>query len=398
MSLRAGFSRFALAGILSAVAFGGAWAQDAGTVAEHLKAALAVQGMNIAWTGVTGDSSRMVLQGVTLSAPGAPESLPIGDLTLSGVTEEEGGFHIDNLVSAPASHEQDSMTFDIGTIEIDSLHIPTENATAALDKIAHYESLKLDTASVKVGTDTAFSMNGLAVQMSPLIEGKVIEMTTTLGGFNANLGLVDDPKTKATLEELGYSEISGNFDAAGTWNPASGEAVLSKYDLTVDKAGTFGSRLTLGGYTLDFLNSLQALSKEIPADDNKALDLHSRGVEQMSHLLGSLSLVNASIRFEDDSLTGRLLDYFAKQQGVSAKDLANQAKAMVPFLMAQLNNPELAAQVSAALNTYLDDPRSIEISAAPASPMTFEQIMTEAKSNPLDLPNTIRLKVSANQP
>ena len=50
---------------------------------------------------------------------------------------------------------------------------------------------------------------------------------------------------------------------------------------------------------------------------------------------------------------------------MSAKDIANQAKAIVPFLMAQLNNPELTTEVTAAVGKFLDDPKSLEIAAEP---------------------------------
>ena len=36
--------------------------------------------------------------------------------------------------------------------------------------------------------------------------------------------------------------------------------------------------------------------------------------------------------------------------------------------MMQSNTPELATEISAAVNAYLDDPQSIEIAAAPPAP------------------------------
>ena len=42
-----------------------AFAQDA-AVADRLKAALGAQGVDISWTGVTGDNSSMVLLGVSV--------------------------------------------------------------------------------------------------------------------------------------------------------------------------------------------------------------------------------------------------------------------------------------------------------------------------------------------
>lgn len=117
----------------------------------------------------------------------------------------------------------------------------------------------------------------------------------------------------------------------------------------------------------------------------------------MLGLLQQLTFNGASVRFTDDSLTNKILEYVAKQQGMSPKDVANQAKAIVPFGMAQLNNPELTAQVTAAVSTYLDNPKSIEIAARPSSPVPFALIMAGAMSNPADLTKTLGVSVRANE-
>jgi hypothetical protein len=79
------------------------------------------------------------------------------------------------------------------------------------------------------------------------------------------------------------------------------------------------------------------------------------------------------------------------------EDIANQAKAIVPFLTAQLNNPELSAEITAAVSKYLDDPQSIEVVAAPPAPVPFALIAAGAMSTPLDLPKTLGVSVIANE-
>jgi hypothetical protein len=110
-----------------------------------------------------------------------------------------------------------------------------------------------------------------------------------------------------------------------------------------------------------------------------------------------LTFHGATIRFDDDSLTGKVLDYVAKQQGMKPQDIANQAKAIVPFLMAQLNNAELTKNVTEAVGAFLDDPQSIEIKASPASPVPFALVMAGAMATPKDLPKTLGVTVTANE-
>lgn len=170
---------------------------------------------------------------------------------------------------------------------------------------------------------------------------------------------------------------------------------FSKYDITVDGAGTFGMTFSLGGYTAELVKSMQELQKKM-AEAPEGADNSAQGMAMLG-LMQQLSFNSASIRFADDSLTNKVLDYVGKQQGMSGKDVANQAKAIVPFGLAQLNNPDLTTQASAAVNQYLDDPRSLEIMASPTSPVPFAMIMADAMSNPVNLTKTLAVQVKANE-
>ena len=77
-------------------------------------------------------------------------------------------------------------------------------------------------------------------------------------------------------------------------------------------------------------------------------------------------------------------------------DIKNQAKAIVPFLTAQLNNPELSSVVTAAVTKYLDDPKSLQISAVPPAPVPFAQIAATGMTNPIDLTKTLGITVKSN--
>jgi hypothetical protein len=72
-------------------------------------------------------------------------------------------------------------------------------------------------------------------------------------------------------------------------------------------------------------------------------------------------------------------------------------KGMAPMMIAQLNIPELQNAVSAAVNTYVDDPKNITISAAPAKPVPFPMIMGAAMGAPNTIPSVLGVTVTANQ-
>ncbi|MER9406978.1 hypothetical protein NKI36_23365 [Mesorhizobium caraganae] len=391
---RSTLKKLAFSTFLLTLPLNAAFAQDA-AVADRLKAALAVQGVDITWTGVTGDNSSMVLQGVSVKPAAEKEALPIGDVKLEGVTEANGGFDIATISTSAFEHSKDGVTLNLTPFVIHDANIPAEGATGPLGSMMIYKSAELENLTVKVADKTAFSVDGVAVQITPPADGKSMEFSATTEKFNADLTLVDDAKSKEAINALGYQNISGNIEIGGTWQPSDGKMDLSKYDISVENAGTLGMTFGLGGYTVDFIKSMQEMQKKMAAQPEGA-DNSAQGMALLG-LLQQLSFNGASVRFDDDSLTGKVLEYVGKQQGMSGKDIANQAKAIVPFGMAQLNNPELTAEVTAAVSKYLDDPKSLEISAEPPAAVPFALIMAGAMSNPLDLPKTLGVHVTANE-
>lgn len=394
MIKRSTLHKLAFSTFLLALPLNAALAQD-NAVADRLKAAFAGQGVNLSWTGVTGDASNMVLQGVSIKPTGEKEALSIGDVKLEGVTEANGGFDIATVSTTAFEHSKEGITVALTPFVIHDMTVPAENASGPTGSLVMYKSAELSNMTVKKGDKTAFSMDGLNIQITPPADGKAMEFSGTTKAFNADLTLVDDPKSKEAIDGLGYQQISGNFALAGSWQPSDGKMELSKYDITVDNAGTLGLTFSFGGYTTDFIKSLQAMQKKM-AEQPAGGDNSAQGMAMLG-LLQQLSFNGASIRFTDASLTNKVLEFAGKQQGMSAKDIANQAKAIVPFGMSQLNNPELTTQASAAVGKFLDDPKSLEISAQPPSSVPFALIMAGAMSNPLDLPKTLGVAVKANE-
>ncbi|MHA6642111.1 hypothetical protein [Mesorhizobium sp. A623] len=392
---RSTFRKLALSSFLLVLPLTSAFAQDTTDVADRLKASLAAQGIEMNWTRISGDAAHMVLEGVTLNAVAEKDKLPIGDIALDGVTEADGGYTIQTVTTKPFTRTEDKAELSLSPIVIHEMTIPPENATGETGSLVLYKSMEIASFTAKVADKTAFSMDNLAIDITPPADGNALEFSGNAEKFSADLTLIDDPKSKEVIDALGYQNITGSFEMAGSWQPSDGKMELSQYDITVDEAGTLGVTFDVGGYTLDFVKSLQDMQKKMAAQPEGA-DKSAQGMAVLG-LMQQLTFNSTSIRYDDDSLTNKVLDYVGKQQGMSAKDIANQVKAIIPFGMAQLQNPELTAQVSAAVGKFLDDPQSLEISAQPPSAVPFALIMAGAMSNPYDLTKTLGVTVTANE-
>jgi hypothetical protein len=380
---------------LLAIPFHGAYAQDANAVAERFKKVLADQGMNFTWTGVSGDTSSLALEGVSFAPSGQAEPVALGRITFEGITEQDGGYRIETITTEPYSTTEEKMTFDISAATFTGLTLPPEGETDPVAAMAMYEGMEIASISARMADKTLFSLDSLSFDITPPADGAALEFTGSAEKFTADLSIAEDPQAKKVIEALGYQTISGNFEMAGSWQPTDGRMGLTQYDITVDNAGTLGFTFDLGGYTPAFLKSLQEMQKKM-AEQPAGADNSAQGLAMLG-LMQQLTFHAANIRFDDDSLTGKVLDYVAQQQNMKPEDIANQAKAIVPFLTAQLNNPELSAEITAAVTKFLDDPQSIEIVAAPPAPVPFALIAAGAMSTPLDLPKTLGVKVMANE-
>jgi hypothetical protein len=386
----------AFTALLLALPANAAFAQEAGAVADRLKAVLAEQNLLVDWAGVEQSGSQIVLKGVTVGLANQPASNPIGDVTLDGVTEENGGYTIGTVTFPGFSTNENGLAFDMASARLSGLRVPPAGSAEPAAAFLMYDSAELASVSVKRGDAEVFGLTNLHFEMTPPADGKAMAFTGAADKFTVDLTTVPDPQSKAVIDALGYQKLAGNIQMAGSWQPSDGMIELSKYDLAVEDVGTLGMTFSLGGYTPAFVKSLQDMQKKMAAAP-AGQDQSAQGIAMLG-LMQQLTLSGVSVRFDDDSLTGRVLDFYAKQQNVSVNDLKNQVKAIMPFATAQLNNPELNSQIVNAVNAFIDSPGSIEIAAEPAEPVPFAQLAASGMSNPIELTKTLGLRVSANQP
>jgi hypothetical protein len=400
----AALRRLAFSVILLAFPLNQAAAQDASAVAERIKAYAAAQGTVLEWTGVTGDASSMVLEGVTVKAANMDDALAIGNVTLSGIVEQNGGYRVETTTTSPISTTSEGVTFDMSPLLITGWNIPAENPADPLATLSLWDSAEIASVTFKMADKTVFSIAGVSSTVTRPADGKPMDFTGGISSFTGDLSVITDPQTRAVVEAFGYQTVNGSYQTAGTWNMADGRMSITQNDFIVENAGKFGFKFDIGGYTLDFIKQMQEVQKKMAAQPAGEAASSAADMEMLG-LMQQLSLNGATIRFDDASLTGKILDFVAQQQGQKREDIVNLAKAGLPFMLMQMQLPDLAAAISPAINAYLDDPRSIEIKAAPPAPVPFTMLGGAAMANPNDpgaaakaIWSMLGVTVTANQP
>lgn len=388
---RHGFMLGTVAAIAVAMPWGPAFAQDIDGALERLKVLMAEQAVVIDWASVERDGADATLIGVTAQSEG--QSVEIGDVSLEGISEDDVGYRIE-MVSLPRyEFGDDDDTVEIDGIWMSGVILPNEEEINRYGGFLFYSEAEVESIVVRSDGRDAFTMDGVTAQVDEPGADGPMGFTAGAEAFTVDLSVLPDANQRAVVQALGYEQLTGSLAMDGNWNPVDGRLTLSRNEIIVDEAGTLGFTVDLGGYTTEFVAAVRQMQQAMA--DNPEQDESAQGLAVLG-LMQQLTLHGAEIAYGDDGLTQNVLGFVAQQQGVQASDVANQAKAMLPFAMAQLNNPDLSAMVTGAVNAFLDNPQSLRITAAPANPTPFALIMAGAMASPQSLTSTLGLTVTAN--
>lgn len=386
--------RLQVAGLLLALMPSSSFALEAEAVAERLKKAFASQNLEIAWTSARADGDSVTLEGVTAGMKGAGEKLPVGQVVLEDITEENGGYVVGRVGLPTLTSVEDEVTLEATGIEIAGLELPEALDSGDQPEIVRYDSARVERMSFTTADTEVFVINEMTVEVQPSGDNEPIAFTGGAESLSADLTKVLDARGKAVMDALGYTTFEGSMELAGSWSPVDGRSSMEQFDLTIDNAGTLGMSMEMSGYTPQFIKAMQDLQAQAAQPGSEAEA--AQGMAMLG-LMQQLTFVSAEISFEDDSFTSKVLDFLAKQQGVKPEDIANQAKAMLPFVLAQLKSPEFSAKVAEAVSAYLDNPQNITISAQPAAPVPAAMIAAGAMTAPESLIGSLNVTVTANE-
>jgi hypothetical protein len=379
------------------LAFSGtAFALDGNDLLKKINASYNTQGAAITAAAVETDGSTVVLKGAAFSSDAMSQhKFPLGDITFEDVEEDNGGYHIGTAKFDDINFTDKDTTVTVVDMYMSGISVPATANSGTIDSILFYDEAHSGEVKVNVAGKDVVTLEETVATMSMSDDKNEIGFKISATGFEADLSDVQDPAYKEALDQLAIKSLAGKMNMEGNWEVSSGKVDVSDYSVELDDVGTLSLAFGFTGYTLDFIKSMQETIKAQAANPNKQQAEQAAGLAMLG-LAQQLSFTNAEIRFVDDSITKRAIDYAASKQGMDGEQLSQTIKGMAPLMMAQLNLPELQNAVSAAINAYIDDPQNFTISAVPESPVPFPMIMGAAMGAPNTLPTVLGVKVSAN--
>lgn len=188
-----------------------------------------------------------------------------------------------------------------------------------------------------------------------------------------------DPEVRERLKTIGYDTLSFGVEASSNWDAASGTLNLPSIAFSGASMGRLDFSAVLGGVTADNVRAAQSGDPQV-----------------VMGMLQNMTVQSAKLRFDNQSIVERLIDFSAKDQGVSRDVLVGQMTSALPMLLQPLQNPAFSDQVSKAVGDFLRQPRSLTIRVAPQNPTPLFQIIGLAAMAPQTIPQALQISVTAN--
>jgi hypothetical protein len=342
----------------------------------------------------------VVIDGLNASLPVQGDAtgkmaISIGKIKLSGITDKGNG-----LFEVAAAQYSDTK-IDMGSTEATFvISVPQSAAEywyvkALGDNPTPQEILR---ASLNVAKKmTAGTMTLTAAGQS--FSADSYEMTwdgdpaTGSGKTDFKISNIAVPETAIAamdptgmLKQLGYSSLA--FDIGGNGNIDIGSDKMG-FNFDVFYAGKDMGTLKVGAGVGEIptalLGELQKLEGKVQPDPTVFMPL-----------VQGIQVSQIKMRFEDQSITKKVIPLIAKMQGMDEATLLANTGAMLQLGLAELKNPAFTQKAVEAINAYLKDPRSITILAKPAQPVTVQQIMSLDPNNPGAAIDQLGVTISAN--
>ena len=348
--------------------------------AANALAAAVVKGSNVEATYDSAelDGSNIEIQGFKITRKSENDTVTFDNVVIENPTDSDNGIF-----------ESPKIVFTGGTV--------TGDADGTLGEATITEVTVLDPAKA-----TGDSLSGsMLFHTAEAIDLKV-KPKDQLGEVTIDRMYVEVGNVVDNVPQDNKGSIEGITLPAALFPADSGFKLDSiGYDKLVLDVSWDGSRdtttktVTIRDFTLSIENggdlSFEGVIGEVP--DARTLNDPTAAQNVTKTQLHSLT-----IRYDDNSLAGRIMDYLAKQQSLSREDYANQISAALPFLLAALNNQPFQEKVSTALGGFLQDPKSLTIDLAPEAPVSGDDIIALAKTEPGSIPDKLNASVTANTP
>lgn len=289
----------------------------------------------------------------------------VGDFTLSGLSLKFG----DNVGSASLAK------FGIGGLVLPSPDAVQKVAEArAAGGPIDYESLippitYVETAGLNVAIPDVLmaSLDRFRLDLGDYDGALPKTVSLDLAAADLPAGLIPSDRARDLLARFGYDRL--HLDAGGHVDATAADQIAVKdFHFAMKDAGSVSGSASLAG------------SLPTAADGKPALD--------------ALALKDGTLTVTDDSIVGRLIAAQAMRLKVDPEKFRQQFATGLPFMLMFLNDRDLLAKLTPALQGFIRNGGSLTAVAKPATPVPLSAVANAATTAPFTLFKLLSTQVS----
>ena len=362
--------------------------------------------------GLTEEEKKQRVTFESFTVNGVAVKAPTGDVNLESVSVVEADIPLDYRFDPESAKRTDgyadplsvkavsvtgfsgeadgNVSWSLGSMAVTDINFPTAMAAFTIDTIRAYGGISLREFGVKMGGLDVFSVADITGSVSQPSADGTFTGTSNINGIFVNLDALPDPQSKQVFDQLGYKTIEGSMVGIGSFNPNTGVADVSQMTLALKDMFNMDFTYRIEGYTLDVIRKLNEASISIETG-TPPMEAYGAIMPELS----GLKLSNLKMALTDKSLTGRALDFQARQMGTTGDQLAQGAPMMIGMGLANLQMPELTEMVTKAVGDFLRDKGTLTVEAKPAEPVGLVNLFMAGTAEPKRVPELLNLQVSA---
>ncbi len=372
-------SRLAIGALIIGLGLGGgqAYAADADAIAKALVAAFGANGKaEASYADASANGDDVTINEFKVTGEGNTLTVPAIVIT-GAATRDKGGFTAQSMTADGGTLTTDTSTIKWESAAVENPMIPSaEEIKAKAHNMSPLSKVTVAKIDISGGSMAApVDIDQFDAEVAVEADGTPNKFNTSIDGIKIPEALFNDPQQTAILSALGYTNgfvVSIAMD--GGYEHSTDTMTLRSF--TIDTAD-------VGKLAIDGKVSGVALSKL--ADATAAKEIETKGKLESFH-----------VRFDNSGIVEKVLDMQAQQAGMKRADIVTQFTGALPLLLNFIGNEAFQGKIAAAVTTFLNDPKSITVTAAPSAPVGFDAIFAAVGDAPQTVPDLVGADISAN--
>ncbi|CAM1632852.1 unnamed protein product [Bartonella apihabitans] len=404
-----------------------AWAVDPNAFTSRLQESTKQSDFSISSTKSEADGNDIVLRDVTIKVQGernigeqTDQSSPsdkqskepdenvsptaaivfdkIDSLRFKNVTEDQDGNYYAENVSIPALKGTISeVTFNLKDISFTKIRLASEKNKDPLFLYFPYESLAIGQIYSSYQDQIFLNVEALKAIYLWQPDRKRMDLVHSVKSFSYEPDKIYKPVEYKWIKDLGYDKLSGSLNFHANWDSDNGKFVADHNEISINNAGKLEFSINLDGITEDFINNVSKMQNAKQQKTSNQTDDDNAETLILLGIIQQLKIGNINLRYEDNSLVNRILDYYAKQNTVTRDDFIKQILESWSLIGAKVDDPEFIESTSEQLENFLYNPKSLSVSATPEAPVQLPIAYMAAVTSGAKFIDLFKIKVDANK-